>query len=120
MAVVLRAFSAVTARAKKFATTTEVMIANWVQRHAAFLSQNLAWRTYKYRRTYKCAGKKKKKRNIADEVTTRKLIAILEEESIKYETYFKLIIATGCGEGSAAGIELASMFGGFGSAFLPK
>ena len=87
------------ARAKKFATTAKAMIANWAQRHAAFLSQNPAWRTYKYGRTYKCAGKKKKKRNIADEETNRKLIAALEEESIKYETYFKLIIARECGEG---------------------
>ena len=87
------------ARAKKFATTAEAMLANWVQRHAAFLSQNPAWRTYKYGRTYKYAGKKKKKRNIADEETTRKLIAALEEESIKYETYFKLIIATGMRRG---------------------
>ena len=55
------------------------MFANWVQRHAAFLSQNPAWRTYKY------AGKKKKKHNVADVETTRKLIAALEEESIKYE-----------------------------------
>ena len=99
MEVGLLAFSVVTARAKQFATTTEVMFANWVQRHAAFLSQNPAWRTYKYRRTYKCAGKKKKKRNVADEETTRKLIAALEEESIKYETYFKLIIATGMRRG---------------------
>ena len=75
------------------------MIANWVQHHADFLSQNPAWRTYKYGRTYKCAGKKKKKRNIADEETTRKLIAALEEESIKYETYFKLIIVTGMRRG---------------------
>ncbi len=82
------------ARAKKFATTAEAMLANWVQRHAAFLAQNPAWRTYKYGRTYKCAGKKKKKRNVADEETTKRLIAALEE-SIKYETYFKLIIATG-------------------------
>ena len=58
-----------------------------------FLATNPAWRTYKY------AGKKKKKRNIADEETTRKLIAALEEESIKYETYFKLIIATGMRRG---------------------
>lgn len=50
-----------------------------------FLSHNPAWRTYKY------AGKKKEKQNIADEETTQKLIAALEEESIKYETYFKLI-----------------------------
>ena len=84
---------------KKSATTAEAMLANWVQRHAAFLLQNPARRTYKYGRTYKYAGKKKKKRNIADEETTRKLIAALEEESIKYETYFKLIIARECGEG---------------------
>ena len=81
------------------------MIANWVQRYVAFLLQNPAWRTYKYRRTYKCAGKKKKKRNIADEETTRKLIAALEEESIKYETYFKLIIATGMRRWECCGLK---------------
>ena len=64
-----------------------------------FLSQNPAWRTYKY------AGKKKKKRTIADEETTRKLIAALEEESIKYETYFKLIIATGMRRGECCGLK---------------
>ncbi len=63
------------------------------------MSQNPAWRTYKY------AGKKKKKRNIADEETTRKLIAALEEESIKYETYFKLIIATGMRRGECCGLK---------------
>ena len=57
------------------------------------MSQNPAWRTYKY------AGKKKKKRNVADEETTKRLIAALEKESIKYETYFKLIIATGMRRG---------------------
>ena len=64
-----------------------------------FLSQNPAWRTYKY------AGKKKEKRTIADEETTRKLIAALEEESIKYETYFKLIIATGMRRGECCGLK---------------
>ena len=64
------------------------------------MSQNPAWRTYKY------AGKKKKKRNVADEETTRKLIAALEEESIKYETYFKLIIATGMRRGECCGLKL--------------
>ena len=64
-----------------------------------FLSQNPAWRTYKY------AGKKKKKRNIADEETTKRLIAALEEESIKYETYFKLIIATGMRRGECCGLK---------------
>ena len=64
-----------------------------------FLSQNPAWRTYKY------AGKKKKKRNVADEETTKRLIAALEEESIKYETYFKLIIATGMRRGECCGLK---------------
>ena len=53
-----------------------------------FLSHNPAWRTYRY------AGKKTEKK-IADEETAQKIIAALEDESIKYETYFKLIIATG-------------------------
>ena len=48
---------------------------------------------------------KKKKRNVADEETTRKLIAALEEESIKYETYFKLIIATGMRRGECCGLK---------------
>ena len=53
-----------------------------------FLSHNPAWRTYRY------AGRKCEKK-IADEETAQKIIAALEDESIKYETYFKLIIATG-------------------------
>ena len=64
-----------------------------------FLSHNPAWRTYKY------SGKKKKKQNVADEETTQKLIAALEEESIKYETYFKLIIATGMRRGECCGLK---------------
>ena len=53
-----------------------------------FLTHNPAWRTYRY------AGKKTEKK-ISDEETAQKIIAALEGESIKYETYFKLIIATG-------------------------
>ena len=53
-----------------------------------FLTHNPAWRTYRY------AGRKCEKK-IADEKTAQKIIAALEGESIKYETYFKLIIATG-------------------------
>ncbi len=64
-----------------------------------FLSHNPAWRTYKY------TGKKKKKQNVADEETTQKLIAALEEESIKYETYFKLIITTGMRRGECCGLK---------------
>ena len=63
------------------------------------MSQNPAWRTYKY------AGKKKQKRNVADEETTKRLIAALEKESIKYETYFKLIIATGMRRGECCGLK---------------
>lgn len=65
-----------------------------------FLSHNPAWRTYKY------TGKKKKKQNVADEETTQKLVAALEEESIKYETYFKLIIATGMRRGGVLRSEM--------------
>ena len=63
-----------------------------------FLDHNPAWRTYRY------AGKKKEK-VIADEATTQRLIAALEEESLKYETYFKLIIATGVRRGECCGLQ---------------
>ena len=63
-----------------------------------FLDHNPAWRTYRY------AGKKKEK-VIADEATTQRLIAALEEESLKYETYFKLIIATGMRRGECCGLQ---------------
>ena len=63
-----------------------------------FLDHNPAWRTYRY------VGKKKEKK-IADEETTQKLIAALENESIKYETYFKLIIATGMRRGECCGLK---------------
>ena len=63
-----------------------------------FLDHNPAWRTYRY------AGKKKEK-VVADEATTQRLIAALEEESLKYETYFKLIIATGMRRGECCGLQ---------------
>ena len=63
-----------------------------------FLDHNPAWRTYRY------AGKKKEK-VIADEATTQHLIVALEEESLKYETYFKLIIATGMRRGECCGLQ---------------
>ena len=63
-----------------------------------FLDHNPAWRTYRY------AGKKKEK-VIADEATTQRLITALEEESLKYETYFKLIIATGMRRGECCGLQ---------------
>lgn len=63
-----------------------------------FLDHNPAWRTYRY------TGKKEEK-VIADEATTQRLIAALEEESLKYETYFKLIIATGMRRGECCGLQ---------------
>lgn len=63
-----------------------------------FLGHNPAWRTYRY------TGKKKEK-IIADEDTVQKLGTALEEESIKYETYFKLVIATGVRRGECCGLQ---------------
>ena len=63
-----------------------------------FLTHNPAWRTYRY------AGKKNEKK-IADEETAQKIIAALENESIKYETYFKLIIATGMRRGECCALQ---------------
>ena len=63
-----------------------------------YLDHNPAWRTYRY------AGTKKEK-IIADEETVQKLIAALENESIKYELYFKLIIATGMRRGECCGLK---------------
>ena len=63
-----------------------------------FLSHNPAWRTYRY------AGRKCEKK-IADEETAQRIIAALEGESIKYETYFKLIIATGMRRGECCGLK---------------
>ena len=63
-----------------------------------FIDRNPAWRTYRY------AGKKKEK-PIADEETVVRLIRALEEESIKYETYFKLLIATGIRRGECCGLK---------------
>ena len=63
-----------------------------------FLDHNPAWRTYRY------TGKKKDK-IIADEDTVQKLVTALEQESIKYETYFKLVIATGMRRGECCGLK---------------
>ena len=63
-----------------------------------YLDHNPAWRTYKY------SGKKKEK-IIADEETVRLVMTALEQESIKYETYFKLIIATGMRRGECCGLK---------------
>ena len=65
---------------------------------SGFLDHNPAWRTYRY-------SGKRKERIVADAETTRKLIDALEKESIKYETYYKLIIATGMRRGECCGIK---------------
>ncbi len=63
-----------------------------------YLDHNPAWRTYRY------SGIRKEKK-IADEETVQKLIAALEQESIKYELYYKLIIATGMRRGECCGLK---------------
>ena len=59
-----------------------------------YITHNPAWRTYKPQ------GMKKEK-VIADEETVQKILSALEGESIKYEVYFKIIIATGIQIGRA-------------------
>ena len=63
-----------------------------------FIDHNPAWRTYKY------SGKKREKK-IADEETVRLLMAALEKESLKYETFFKLLIATGMRRGECCALK---------------
>lgn len=63
-----------------------------------FIAHNPAWRTYKY------SGKKKEKK-VADKDTVRLLMAALEKESLKYETFFKLLIATGMRRGECCGLK---------------
>ena len=66
---------------------------------SGLLDHNPAWRTYKY------SNIDKKQQVVADEEIMQKLICALEKESIKYETYFKLIIATGVRRGECCGIK---------------
>ena len=42
---------------------------------------------------------------MADEETVKKLIAAFEGQSMKYETYFKLVLATGLRRGEACGLK---------------
>ena len=48
---------------------------------------------------------KKKERPVADEETVKKLITAFEGQSMKYETYFKLVLATGLRRGEACGLK---------------
>ncbi len=62
-----------------------------------YITHNPAWRTYKPQ------GQRKEK-IIADEETIQKILTALESESIKYEVYFKIIIATGIRRGECTGL----------------
>lgn len=66
---------------------------------SGLLDHNPAWRTYKY------SNIDKKQQVVVDEEILQKLICALEKESIKYETYFKRIIATGIRRGECCGIK---------------
>ena len=63
-----------------------------------YLTHNPAWRVYKPKGV-------RKERPVADEETVQKLIAALETQSIKYEVYFKLVLATGMRRGEACGLR---------------
>ena len=63
------------------------------------LTHNPAWRCYKPKG-------KKKERPVADEQTVKKLITAFEGQSMKYETYFKLVLATGLRRGEACGLKV--------------
>ena len=63
-----------------------------------YLTHNPAWRCYK-------SKGQKKERPVADEETVKKLITAFEGQSMKYETYFKLVLATGLRRGEACGLK---------------
>ena len=63
-----------------------------------YLTHNPAWRMYKPKG-------QKTERPVADEELVQKLITALEGQSMKYEVYFKLVLATGVRRGEACGIR---------------
>ena len=65
---------------------------------SGLIDHNPAWRTFRY------SGLKSEKK-IADEETIQKIVAALEEESMKYEVYYKIVIATGIRRGECCGIK---------------
>ena len=65
---------------------------------AGYLTHNPAWRAYKKKGITK-------ERPVADEETVQRLITALEGQSLKYEVYFKLILATGMRRGEACGLR---------------
>ena len=65
---------------------------------AGYITHNPAWRAYKKKGI-------SKERPVADEETVQRLIAALETQSMKYEVYYKLILATGMRRGEACGLR---------------
>ena len=65
---------------------------------AGYITHNPAWRAYK-----KKGGSTE--RPVADEKTVQRLIAALKNQSLKYEVYYKLILATGMRRGEACGLR---------------
>ena len=63
-----------------------------------YLLHNPAWKMYK-------PQGEKKARPVADEELVQRLIAALEGQRLKYETYFKLVLATGMRRGEACGLR---------------
>ena len=63
-----------------------------------YLTHNPAWRVYKPKG-------QRQERPVADEETVQRLITALEDQSLKYETYFKLVLATGMRRGEACGLR---------------
>ncbi len=63
-----------------------------------YLVHNPAWRAYK-------PQGHRAERPVADEETVQRLIAALEGQSMKYEVYFKLVLATGIRRGEACGLR---------------
>lgn len=65
---------------------------------AGYIQSNPAWRTYK-------PIAKKQKRTVADEETAKKLLVALEQEDMKYEVYYTIILMTGIRRGECCGIQ---------------
>ena len=63
-----------------------------------YLLHNPVWKMYK-------PQGEKKERPVADEELVQRLITALEGQSLKYETYFKLVLATGMRRGEACGVR---------------
>ena len=63
-----------------------------------YLLHNPAWKMYK-------PQGEKRERPVADEDLVQQLVTALEGQSLKYETYFKLVLATGMRRGEACGVR---------------